>query len=176
MKFLNVFATVGVVSIIGIAGVVASPNSASAYHKTNKWERRGNLENGWTVFYSKEISHEEELKIAGVIALDATVSGGGATATYFSNFARESLAQLSREASKKSPAVAQTLQRELTVQKLLSSIRASFSGNEVNMRIAGLSIAVGKETYNRAECLKVFGKPRCTSMPNTYQPYIRIRN
>lgn len=176
MNFLRTFATVGVVSVVAITGVAALPNSASAYHKTNKWERRANLENGWTVFYSKEISHAEELKIAGAIALDATVSGGGATATYFSNFARESLVQLSSEAAKKSPAVAQTLQKELTVQKLLSSIRASFSGNEVSLRIAGLSLAVGKVTYNRAECLKVFGKERCTSTPNTHQPYIRIKN
>jgi|694.fasta_scaffold75453_6 hypothetical protein len=176
MKLLKTLFSVGVVSAMVTTAVVALPNSASAYHKTNKWDRRADLENGWTVFYSKEISHEEQLKIAAAIALDATVSGGGATATYFSNFARESLVQLSGEAAKKSPAVAQTLQRELTVQKLLSSIRSSFSSNEVSMNIAGLSLAVGKATYNRAECIKIFKKEKCTPTPNTHQPYIRIKN
>jgi hypothetical protein len=175
MKFLGTLATVGVVSVIATTAVVALPSSASAYHKTNKWERRANLENAWIVLYSKEISHEEELKIAAAIASDATVTRGGATYAYFLNFARESLAQLSKEAAKKSPAIAQTLQQNLTVEKLLQAIRTSFRSSEIRMNIAGLTIAVGKETYNRAECLKVFGKERCTPTPNTYQPYIRIK-
>lgn len=43
------------------------------------------------------------------------------------------------------------------------------------MSIAGKTIAIGKETYNRAECTKLlFGKKKCIPTPNTHQPYIRI--
>ncbi|BBC26063.1 hypothetical protein [Pseudanabaena sp. ABRG5-3] len=175
MNFSKYLAPVGIVAVMASAAVVASPNDASAYHKTNKWERRANLENGWVVFYSKEISHAEELKIAAALIADATVSGGGATAAYFANFASESLSQLLSEARKKSPQTFQAFKNNLTHKKLLSSIRTSFRSGEIKMNIAGLTVAVGKETYNRAECLKVFGKERCTSTPNTFQPYIRIK-
>jgi hypothetical protein len=175
MKFLATFASIGIISVITTTTVIALPNSASAYHKTNKWDRRANLENGWVVFYSKEIGHLEEAEIALAIIADSTVSYGGATTAYFSQFASDSLDQLLNEALQKSPQAFQALKNNLTLKKLLSSIRASFKGGEVRMNIAGLTLAVGKETYNRAECLKVFGKERCTDTPNTFQPYIRIK-
>ncbi len=176
MKFDKIIASIGLISVIATSSVISLPQSANAYHETNKFERRENLENGWIVFYSKELSHAEMLKIAAAIAADSTVTGGSATATYFTNFAQESLAQLIQEARKKSPELANNLQQELTTEKLLSSIRASFNRNEVTMRIAGKTIAIGKETYNRAECTKLFfGKKKCISMPNTHQPYIRIK-
>lgn len=174
MKFDKIIASIGLISVITTSSVINFPQSANAFHETNKFERRGNLENGWVVFYSKELSHEEMLKIGGAIAADSTVTGGSATATYFADFARQSLTQLIQEARKKSPALANNLQNGLTVEKLLSSIKSSFNGNEVKMSIGGQTIAIGKETYNRRECTKILSKKRCISMPNTHQPYIRV--
>ena len=116
------------------------------------------------------------LKIAAAIAADSTVSGGGATTAYFGNFARESLAKLLSEAKgKSSKQTFEVLKNNLTPSKLLSSIRTSFNGKEVGLDLAGLDIRVGRETYNRAECIKIFKKERCTKTPNTYEPYIRIK-
>ena len=102
MKILGSLASVAIMSIVTLKSAVSLPSEANAYHKTNKWERRANLGNGWVVFYSKEISHAEMLKIAAVIAADSTVSGGGATTAYFGNFASESLQKLLGEAKRKS--------------------------------------------------------------------------
>ena len=175
MKILGSLASVAIVSILTLTSAVSMPSDADAYHKTNKWERRANLENGWMVLYSKEISHAEMLKIAAAITADSTVSGGGATTAYFGNFASESLEKLLGEAKRKSPQIFQVLKNNLTHSKLLSSIRSSFNGRELGLNLAGLDIRVGRETYNRAECLKVFGREKCTSTPNTYEPYIRIK-
>jgi hypothetical protein len=109
MKFDTIIASIGLISVIATSSVVSLPQSANAYHETNKFERRENLENGWIVFYSKELSHAEMLKIAAAIAADSTVAGGSATAAYFTNFAQESLAQLIQEARKKSPELANNL-------------------------------------------------------------------
>ena len=174
MKFDKIIASIGLISIIATSSVISLPQSANAYHKTNKSERKENLEKGWTVFYSTELSHAEMLKIAGAIAADSTITAGSATTAYFRVFAVQSLEQLIQEARKKYPELADNFQKELTAEKLLSSIRASFNGNEVKMSIAGKTIAIGKETYNRAECTRIFRKERCISMPNTHQPYIRI--
>ena len=193
MKLLGSLASVAIVSIVALTSAVSMPSNADAYHRTNKWERRANLENGWVVFYSKEISHAEMLKIAAVIAADSTISGGGATTAYFGNFARESLTKLLNEAKSKSPQTFQVLKNNLTHSKLLSSIRGSFNGKEVGMNLAGLDIRVGRETYNRAECIPAIKEcahpsgwgircrkwvttpEKCVSTPNTYEPYIRIR-
>lgn len=162
--------------MVAVTSTIIAPSKANAFHDTNKWERRANLENGWMVFYSKEISHVEMLKIAAAIAADSTVSGGSATAAYFSNFAGESLVKLLSEAkSKSSKQTFEVLQRDLTPSKLLSAIRTSFNSKEVGLNLAGLDIRVGRETYNRSECLKVFGRKKCVSTPNTYEPYIRIK-
>jgi hypothetical protein len=193
MRLLGALASVAIVSTVTATSAISMPNDADAFHKTNKWDRRANLENGWVVFYSKEISHVEMLKIAAAIAADATVSGGGATTAYFGNFARESLAKLLSQAKSKSPQTFEVLKNNLTHSKLLSSIRSSFNGKEVGMKLAGLDIRVGRETYNRAECVPAikecahpsgWGIPckkwittpeKCVSTPNTYEPYIRIR-
>jgi len=175
MKISDSFASVAIVSIMALTSAVSMPSDADAYHKTNKSERRTNLENGWVVFYSKEISHAEMLKIAAAITADATVSGGGATTAYFGNFASESLSNLLSEAKSKSPQTFQVLKSNLTQSKLLSSIRGSFNGRELGLNLAGLDIRVGRETYNRAECVKVFKRERCSPTPNTYQPYVRIK-
>jgi len=194
MRLLGYLASVTIVSLVALASAISMPSNADAFHKTNKWDRRANLENGWVVFYSKEISHAEMLKIAAAIAADSTISGGGATTAYFGNFARESLTKLLNEAKSKSPQTFQVLKSNLTHSKLLSSIRGSFNGKEVGMNLAGLDIRVGRETYNRAECVPAikecahpsgWGIPckkwittpeKCVSTPNTYEPYIRIRN
>lgn len=177
MTISGYFKSITIVSVIALASTVIMPSKADAFHQTNKWERRANLENGWMVFYSKEISHVEMLKIAAAIAADSTVSGGGATTAYFGSFASESLAKLLSEAKgKSSKQTFEVLKNNLTASKLLSSIRTSFNGKEVGLNLAGLDIRVGRETYNRAECVKVkyIGK-KCVSTPNTYEPYIRIK-
>ncbi|MFN5965677.1 MAG: hypothetical protein ACK46E_11225, partial [Pseudanabaena sp.] len=98
MRLLGSLASVTIVSLVALASAISMPSNADAFHKTNKWDRRANLENGWVVFYSKEISHAEMLKIAAAIAADSTISGGGATTSYFGNFARQSLTKLLNEA------------------------------------------------------------------------------
>jgi DNA topoisomerase IA len=176
MTLLRTLVSVGVVSVVATTAVVTSPQSASAYHKTNKWEVRSNLEkDGWTVLYSQELSHTEEAKLAIALASDATVSSGGATTAFFASFAESSLQQIASEAKKKAPQIAQTLIKELTVKKILSAIRTSFNGRQVELSAAGIKLQAGRATYNRAECLKVFGREKCTSTPNTYQPYIRFK-
>jgi hypothetical protein len=176
MKLLGYLKSVTIISMVALTSTVIAPSKANAYHDTNKWERRANLENGWMVFYSQEISHVEMIKIAAAIAADSTFSGGSATTTYFGNFARESVVKLLSEAkSKASKQTFEVLQSTLTPSKLLSAIRTSFNGKEVGLNLAGLDVRVGRETYNRAECLKVLGRKRCVSTPNTYEPYIRIK-
>jgi hypothetical protein len=180
MKKLKSIVFAGISGIVITSSITAYSSSALAYHKTNKWDIRQGLENGWIVIYSKELSHTEEIKLAAALASDATVSGGGATTIFFGNFAENSLQQISNEAQKKAPQIASTLIRELTIQKLLSAIRVSFNGKQVELSAAGVKLQVGRATYNRAECLKVHipfvGKrEKCTSTPNTYQPYIRFK-
>lgn len=180
MKSTKLVALAGIsLGTIGF-GVTLLPSDALAYHKTNKWDVRGGLENGWVVIYSKELSHTEEAKLAIALASDATVSGGGATTAFFGDFARSSLQQIAQESRKKAPQLAEMLIRDLSVNKLLSAIRTSFNGKQVELSAAGTKVQVGRATYNRAECIKVHipfvGKrEKCTSTPNTYQPYIRFR-
>lgn len=178
MRLLRTLVSVGVISLIATTGIVASQESASAYHKTNKPEVQRDLEDdGLTVIYSKEFSHAEYVKLAAAIAADAAVSKGGATTAYFESFAISSLQQIISDAAKKSPAIAEDLRKNLTVKKILSGIQASlsFNGRQVEVSAGGIKLQVGRATYNRAECLKVFKKEKCTSTPNTYQPYIRFR-
>ena len=176
MRLLRTLVSVGVVSVIATTGIVASQESASAYHKTNKPEVQRDLENdGLIVIYSKEFSHAEYMKLAAVIAADVAVSKGGATTAYFESFAISSLEQIISNAAKKAPSIVGSLRKDLTVNKLLSAIRASFNGKQVGLSVAGVRLEVGRATYNRAECLKMLGREKCTSTPNTYQPYIRFR-
>ena len=175
-RFAPLFFLVG----ISLSGTLVFPQSASAYHKTNRPDiERGLRENdggGWIVLYSKELSQEEETKLSAAIAADALGGSGGFTALYFEEFTRNSVLQVMSEARAKAPQIADTLQRELTVAKLSSAIKASFNGSRVELSIAGTTLQVGRATYNRAECTRIrFGKEDCLSTPNTYQPYIRFR-
>ncbi len=160
-------------------GALIFSESALAYHKTNRpgieSGLRDNDGGNWIVIYSKELSQREEAKLAICIAADATVSAGSCTSSYFQNFASESLQKLLEEASKKAPSIVNEIRRELTLNKILGAIKASFNGKQVSLSIAGMEFQVGRATYNRAECLKVFGKERCSPTPNTYQPYVRFR-
>jgi hypothetical protein len=153
--------------------------SALAYHETNRPDiERGLRDNdggNWIVIYSKELSQKEEAKLAVCIAADVTVSAGSCTNAYFSNFAKESLQKLLQETIEKAPAIVDQVRRDLTRDKILGAIKSSFNGKQVGLTIAGMEFQVGRATYNRAECLKVFGEEICTPTPNTYQPYIRFR-
>ncbi|HEY9907378.1 MAG TPA: hypothetical protein V6D18_07180 [Thermosynechococcaceae cyanobacterium] len=161
---------------VSFAGILGFSEKASAYHKTNRPEVEQSLASGgWTVIYSKEFSHAEYMKLAAAIAADVVVSKGGATSVYFEGFAVDSLQKVIQGAKAKAPKMADILRRELTVNKLLSAIRASFNGKQVRLSMAGTTLEVGRATYNRAECLKVFKREKCVSTPNTYQPYIRFR-
>jgi hypothetical protein len=172
---LNKFALLCLLAGVSVTSVIAAPESASAYHKTNKWEVRQNLENGWITVYSKEFSHAEYMKLATAIAADVVGGSGSVTAAYFQDFAISSLQQVINQVGSKAPQVVPALKRDLTLNKLLSAIKTSFNGRQVEMSVAGVNLQVGRATYNRAECLKIFGKEKCTSTPNTYQPYIRFR-
>lgn len=183
MKFFTPFTSVVIISMIATTGMIASPQVASAYHKTNKWEVKRNLENGWTVMYAKEFNHDEYLKLASAIALDVSGGSGGVTATYFTTLALDSLKQIQAQASK-TPDIARVLSEQLTTNRLLSAIRGSFKGGVIDLSVAGVDIEVGNATYNRAECAKVpaptLRKPgrtveKCMPTPNTHQPYIRFR-
>lgn len=157
-------------------GIAINSESASAYHKTNKWEVRQSLEDGWIVIYSKEFSHAEYLKLSAAIAADVVGGSGSVTSAYFSDFASESVQGIGEEALRKAPDVADQIIRELTLKKVLSEIKASFKGGRVELSIAGMQFQIGHAAYNRAECINtvVFGE-RCTPTPNTHQPYIRFR-
>ena len=161
---------------VSLTGIIALPEKASAYHETNRPDvERSLAEGGWTVAYSKEFSHEEYLKLSAALAGDAVGGSGSVTGAYFANFARESLQRIISNAKAKAPQAASTLARDLSVEKLLSAIRASFNGKQVGLSVAGMQLEVGRATYNRRECLKVFGRKKCVSTPNTYQPYIRFK-
>ncbi len=178
-------ASLSLITGVSLTGALGFSDKASAYHKTNRPEVEQSLaNNGWTVVYSTEFSHAEYMKLAAVIATDVAVSKGGATSAYFKNFASGSLERVISGAAVKSPQMATNLRRELTVNKLLSAIRASFNGKQVGLSIAGTTLEAGRATYNRAECLQVpaptwknpgHTREKCVSMPNTYQPYIRFR-
>ena len=167
------------VATISFMGALVLPQSASAYHRTNRPEIESGLRDndggGWIVLYSKEISHAEEAKLSVCIAADVIVSAGSCTSTYFSNFAQESLQNLLQEASTKAPSIINQIRSELTLNKILGAVKASFNGSRVSLSIAGMEFQVGRSTYNRAECTDLFGRERCISTPNTYQPYIRFR-
>ena len=115
------------------------------------------------------------LKLSAALAGDAVGGSGSVTSAYFANFARESLQRFISNVKAKAPQAASTLERDLTMEKLLSAIRTSFNGKQVGLSVAGMQLEVGKATYNRRECWKVFGKNKCVSTPNTYQPYIRFK-
>jgi FG-GAP-like repeat len=163
-------------SAITFIGIFINSESASAYHKTNKWEVRQSLEEGWIVIYSKEFSHAEYLKLSAAIAADVVGGSGSVTSAYFSDFASESVQGIGKEALRKAPDIADQIIRELTLKKVLSEIQASFRGGRVELSIAGMQFQIGHAAYNRAECIDTgfFGE-RCTPTPNTHQPYIRFR-
>ncbi|MBD1808346.1 hypothetical protein H6F98_23240 [Microcoleus sp. FACHB-SPT15] len=162
---------------VSLTGVVVSPDSASAYHQTNRPQVEESLRTGgWTVVFAKEFSHDEYLKLSAAIASDVLASYGGATSTYFLSFARDSYRQVINEATAKAPEIARQLDRELTVDKLLSGIQASFNGRQIELSVAGIRLQIGRATYNRAECTETYiAGVRCVKMPNTYQPYIRFQ-
>jgi hypothetical protein len=161
---------------VSLTGIVALPEKASAYHETNRPDvERSLAEGGWIVAYSKEFSHDEYIKLSAALAGDALGGSGSVTSAYFANFARESLQRIISSAKAKAPQTAEALARDLTLEKLLSAIRTSFNGKQVGLSVAGMRLEVGRATYNRRECLKVFGRKKCVSTPNTYQPYIRFK-
>lgn len=178
-------ASLSLIAGVSLTGTLGFSEKASAYHKTNRPEVEQSLNTGgWTVIYSKEFSHAEYIKLAAALAADVAVSKGGATSVYFEEFARGSLQQVISRATAKSPEMGNTLQRELTVSKLLSAVRASFNGKQIELSMAGVTLEIGRATYNRAECLRIpaptFKNPgrkleKCAPTPNTYQPYIRFR-
>ncbi len=154
------------------------------FYETNKAEvRRGLSENdggNWIVIYSKEFSHEEYEKLTAAIVTDVVTAGGddgAVTTAYFSNFAVESRNKVLQESAEKAPSITDQIRRELTLNKILSAVRASFKGGTVDLSIGGMKFKVGNVFYNRAKCTKgfVLGKKHCISTPNTYQPYIRFK-
>jgi len=176
--FLNVFLSITISTGGAVLMNVLTPLPPAdaqniTEHVTNKWEVRRNLEDGWIVLYSREFSHNEYIRLSTAIAADVAGGSGGATYAYFSSFAKESLQEIYRELGSRAPSIAQEIMRELTLDKVLSSIRGAFDGRRVELSIAGLQFQVGRATYNRAECERIFN--RCITLPNTYQPYVRFR-
>jgi hypothetical protein len=162
--------------------ILLPPPNAFGYHVTNKTEvRRGLSENdggNWIVIYSKEFSHQEYLKLAAAIltdALTAELDAGAVTTAYFYDFALESLNKVLQESAEKAPSLADQIKKELTLNKVLRAVKASFKGGTVELSIGGVKFQVGNVSYNRAECTKVFGKKQCIPTPNTHQPYIRFK-
>jgi hypothetical protein len=156
-SLLKTFLLAFVLAIGGICLTDLSTTSQPAYaeHKTNKWDVQRGLENGWIVMYSKEFSHAEYFKLSAAIAVDVVGGSGSVTSAYFQNFAYESRDKILKEIALKSPSIADQVVRELTLDKILSSIQASFNGRQVVLSIAGLEFQVGRATYNRSECSRI---------------------
>lgn len=158
-------------------GTAVRPEVALAYHDTNKWEVRGNLEaNNWTVLYSEEFGTDEWVKLTANLTADALGCAGGCTSAFITNFGYQSYTTIVQEVGRKSPNFVDSFSSAMSKTAFSSLLASAIRNGKVESRnLPGVRLELGKATYNRRECTKIFGKKKCIPLPNSHQPYVRVK-
>jgi hypothetical protein len=142
--------------------------------ETTKPEVQVGLKKGWDkVVFGKELDHEEYLKLFGALAASLAVENPAPLTGYLKEFVQESL---------------KTLASDLKTELVL----AALSGPDKIFREGKLEVSGGFATYRHQKAVgtevpykierdgvKITVRKRMewavVDLPNTYQPYVRIR-
>jgi len=130
-----------------LSGVILALSASPTFAANNKDEVRGNVKNGWTVAWGKEVDHIEYGKLAAAMAT-------GTTGAYLSNLLKDSAATLGKE----------------VVIKALKNRGQTFKAGR-------FEVQAGIATYKHwtMERNLFTGKMVKVPRPNTHQPYVRWR-
>lgn len=158
-------------------GTAISPEAAFARHVTNKWDVRRSLEaDNWTVLYSEEFGTDDWLKLTATLTADAFGCAGGCTSSFVQSFGYQSYDTIQREIGRKSPGLVGSFRSAMSKTAFGSLLASAIRNGRVESRnLPGVRLSIGKATYNRRECTRIFGRDRCISLPNSHQPYVRVK-
>ena len=133
-------------------------------HKTNKWKVRHHLENGWIVVYGREIGYEEYSEFGLAVAASVAAENPGPAIAYLRQLARDSVKVMRRRVEERfSKELAELAERELAtlVDEFIRT------GRIRTLQLPNVEVQMGVAEYERSEA--------GFRLPNTYQPYIRMR-
>jgi len=153
------------------------PDVALARHVTNKWDVRSNLESdNWTVLYSEEFGTDDWVKLTATLTADALGCAGGCTSAFIQSFGYQSYDTILRELQQKSPNLVNSFRSAIKKTDFGSLLASAIRNGRVESRnLPGVRLDVGKGTYNRQECERILGRDRCVPLPNSHQPYVRVK-
>lgn len=157
---------------------IISPEVALARHVAiNKWDVRGHLEaDNWTVLYSEEFGTDNWVKLTATLSADALGCARACTSAFIKSFGYQSYDIILGEISRKSPnlvgSFGSAMSKTAFGSLLVSAIR---NGRVESRNLPGVRLDVGKVTYNRKECTRILGRDRCVPLPNSHQPYVRVK-
>ncbi len=163
-------------SLVALSAVTlpASADDKPDVKETNKPEVQARLTEGWDkVVFGKELDHGEYVKLLGSVA--ASVAAGNPTPLvgYTKQFIQESIDGLSTD-----------LEREIVLTALRNPDKVFASGKwEISAGFATYEHrkAIGIELPDKIEIhgleitVRKQMKWAVTDLPNTFQPYVRIR-
>jgi len=177
MKRLLSVAAAFTVGVLPLTTTLIQPEPASAYHKTNKWKRRKALKRGgWTVIYSEEFSQKDWFKLSSALAADYFGGSGAFTTAFVADFGERSYSTFLHNLQNKSPEAQRQIRKAFNQKNFTRLIHNALKTGRVQSKnLPGIRIKAGKDTYNRAECVSVFGNERCLPSPNTHQPYVAFK-
>ncbi|MBW4420959.1 MAG: hypothetical protein KME13_17265 [Myxacorys californica WJT36-NPBG1] len=159
-------------SVVREAGRRIDPtNSENWGHDTDRPEVERALRQGdWMVTFGKEFSHSEYLELAAAAATSVATENPSPLLAYLEGFAYESYNELTQKAAQYAPQITQYI----SVDRILSILAHIITTGERHSlwNTDGIEAQMGVAVYHRGEL--VAGER--VSTPNTFQPYIRIKN
>jgi hypothetical protein len=154
-------------------GVALNSGGVLAEHVTNKWDVRRGLEaDNWTVIYSEEFGTDDWVQLTFALVADAYGCAGGCTSAFIQNFGYQSYNTIVQELGQKSPDLLNSFLSAMTKTDFGSLLASALKdGNVESRNLPGVRLELGSSAYNRKEC--EFGI--CVPLPNSHQPYIRVK-
>jgi hypothetical protein len=134
-------------------------------HETNRPEVHRSLEEGgWWVAYGKDIGGQQYVEFTAAIAASVAAHNPEPAMGYLTALIDQSIATLEKNAGKE---FGNQLLR-LAKQQIVDAISNALSGGRPRtIRLAGIDVQAGVATINHKES----GIP----LPNSFEPYIRVR-
>lgn len=158
-------------------GITVNSGEALAEHVTNKSDVRKNLEtNNWTVIYSEEFGTDDWVQLTLALTADAFGCSGGCTSAFIQGFGYQSYNTIVQELGRKSPDLVNSFRSAMTKTDFGSLLASALKNGRIESRnLPGVRFELGKATYNRKECKTIWGVRVCIPLPNSHQPYVRVK-